>query len=211
MSPDVPLSAAQLFDTLGVDYERAYAELPEQHAALDWLRGRLRAGARVLDVGSGTGIPTARILSDSGFRVEGIDVSPVMIELARQRVPAATFHRADVREFSAEPASFDAICAFFPLLQMPRADIDAALVRIATWLRPGGYLVAATVPVDAEQADIVFMGHPARVSSYAAADFVARLGDAGLEVVEARESTFRPDHEDALPEPHLFVYCRRPD
>ncbi|GAB4586783.1 class I SAM-dependent methyltransferase [Nocardia sp. IFM 10818] len=211
MTSDAPLPADRLFDLLGADYEKAFGHLPEQHAALEWLGERLGAGARVLDVGSGTGVPTARALADKGFRVEGIDVSGVMIELARRRVPEAVFHQADVREFEVEPGSLDAVCAFFPLLQMTRADIDASLRRMAEWLRPGGYLVLGTVPGDVEQVDIVFMGHAARVSSYAAADYPDRLRLAGLEIVELREREFVPGHRDGAAENHLFVYCRRPE
>ncbi|MEU8895605.1 methyltransferase domain-containing protein [Nocardia sp. NPDC048505] len=208
MASETPLSAAQLFDEIGVAYERAFRELPEQAAALGWLAEQLPAGARVVDVGSGTGVPAARMLCDNGFRVTGIDVSPVMVEVARKQVPGAEFHQADVREY--EAAEVDAVCAFFPLLQMTRAEIDAAIRRMTGWLRPGGYLVLATVPADIEQIDIVFLGRPARVSSYAEPSLLKVLEAAGLEVLESRQSVFIPDHEPAAPEPHLFVYCRRP-
>jgi SAM-dependent methyltransferase len=45
----------------------------------------------VVDLGCGSGI-WARELADSGYRVTGLDISPAMIELARQRVPEADFH-----------------------------------------------------------------------------------------------------------------------
>ncbi|RDI64207.1 hypothetical protein [Nocardia pseudobrasiliensis] len=48
------------------------------------------------------------------------------------------------------------------------------------------------------------------MSSYATPHFVAKVREAGVEIIEKRESTFRPDHPNALPEPHLFVYARRP-
>ncbi len=150
------------------------------------------------------------MLADNGHRVEGIDVSPAMVALAQSQIPGAVFHQADVREYHCEPDSFDAVCAFFPLLQMTRSEIDSSLRRMAGWLRPGGYLIAATIPADIEQVDIVFMGHPARVSSFATAGFLDRLRSAGLDVLESRESTFTPNHQGAHPEPHLFVYCRRP-
>jgi SAM-dependent methyltransferase len=46
---------------------------------------------RVVDLGCGTGI-WARELTDAGYQVIGMDLSPAMIELARQRVPEAEFH-----------------------------------------------------------------------------------------------------------------------
>ncbi|WP_405161378.1 hypothetical protein OG203_34275 [Nocardia sp. NBC_01499] len=80
---------------------------------------------------------------------------------------------------------------------------------MASWLRPSGYLLLATVPADVEQVDIAFMGHPTRASSYAAPDYLDRLRRSGLEVLESRESAFISDHEAAEPENILFVYCRR--
>jgi SAM-dependent methyltransferase len=45
----------------------------------------------VVDLGCGSGI-WAKELADSGYQVMGVDISPAMIELARQRVPEAAFH-----------------------------------------------------------------------------------------------------------------------
>lgn len=45
----------------------------------------------VVDLGCGSGT-WARTLADSGYQVIGVDISPAMIELARQRVPEAEFH-----------------------------------------------------------------------------------------------------------------------
>ncbi|WP_431783521.1 class I SAM-dependent methyltransferase [Streptomyces chumphonensis] len=202
--------AAATFDAVGAEYERAFGHLPELRAAVAWLTGRLPAGARVLDVGSGTGRPVAEALVRAGHEVTGIDVSAVMVELARARVLGARFQRQDVRDHDAEPGAYDAVCAFFPFLQMPRPDIDATLSRIAGWLAPGGHLVTSTVPADVEGLDIVWMGHPVRVTSYAADDFLLRLSRAGLEVVHHAVTSFVPVGVSAEPEDHLFCYARRP-
>jgi SAM-dependent methyltransferase len=45
---------------------------------------------RIVDLGCGTGIWAER-LTDAGYQVVGLDVSPAMIELARRRVPSAEF------------------------------------------------------------------------------------------------------------------------
>ncbi len=45
----------------------------------------------VVDLGCGSGI-WARFLADAGYHAFGVDISAAMIELARQRVPQATFH-----------------------------------------------------------------------------------------------------------------------
>jgi SAM-dependent methyltransferase len=52
----------------------------------------------VVDLGCGSGL-WARSLADSGYEVVGVDISPAMIELARQRVPGAAFHVRSFLEF----------------------------------------------------------------------------------------------------------------
>lgn len=51
--------AAAAFDALGVEYEKAFAASKTHRRSLEWLLARLAPGSRVLDVGSGTGRPTA--------------------------------------------------------------------------------------------------------------------------------------------------------
>ncbi|MET9674523.1 class I SAM-dependent methyltransferase [Streptomyces sp. NPDC006482] len=204
------MSAAELFDDLGLGYERAFGHLPEQLAAIDWLTDRLGAGARVLDVGSGTGRPVADRLTRAGFAVTGIDVSRTMVELARSQVPGARFEQCGVHDFDAPAGGFDAVCAFFPLLVMGRAEVSAALRRMAGWLAPGGYLVTATVPADVEDVEIEWMGRRVRVSSFSAEEYVRQIREeCGLDVLHHAVSVFQPDDEQAGPEDHLFCYARR--
>ncbi|WP_282692777.1 class I SAM-dependent methyltransferase [Streptomyces sp. CC208A] len=207
---DGVLSAAELFDGVGLDYERAFGRLPAQLAAVDWLTGRLAPGSRVLDVGSGTGRPVAALLAAAGHEVTGIDVSRTMVELARAQVPGARFERSDVREHTPPAEGYDAVCAFFPLLMMPRKDQIGALRRMASWLVPGGLLVSATVPADVEGLEIVWMGRRARVSGFSADAYLGLLREeCGLEVLHHELSVFRPEVPDGEPEEHLFCYARR--
>jgi len=204
------LSAAELFDELGKDYEIAYAGYTARREELDWLLDELPAGARVLDIGSGTGRPTAELLAAAGHEVTGYDVSPHMVEIARAQVPGARFEVADLRTLAFPAGSWDAVVAFFSLLQVPRAEIDAALVRFAEWLKPGGIFLFATVPADIENLEIEFMGKKAVVSSYPQEVFRARLAGVGLEVVRDRIAEFLPTHASAGSEHNLFLAARKP-
>ncbi|WP_030719515.1 class I SAM-dependent methyltransferase [Streptomyces sp. NRRL F-2580] len=202
-------SAAEVFDALGERYEDVFGRVPGQLAALDWLTARLPGGARVLDVGSGTGRPTAEALVRAGCEVTGIDVSAAMVALARTRVPGARFEQADVRTYTPEPGGFDAVCSFFPLLVMDQPEVAGALDRMASWVAPGGYFVMATVPGDIRGLDIEWMGHEVTVSSLSTADHLARLADRGLEVLYHHTAPFQPAAPLAGPEEHLFCYARR--
>ncbi|MEV0981662.1 class I SAM-dependent methyltransferase [Streptomyces sp. NPDC049915] len=201
--------AAVVFDALGADYEKAFAASPAHLASLDWLLGRLAPGSRVLDVGSGTGRPTAAALAGAGHDVLGVDVSPVMVSLASRQVPGARFRHADIRELPLEDASFDAVCVYFALLQMSRQEQTGVVGRLARALRPGGTMVLATVPADVENLPIDFMGQPVRATSFGAEDFAALARSAGLTVLARHAREFTPAHASATPEPHLFLYCSK--
>ncbi|MER6693788.1 class I SAM-dependent methyltransferase [Streptomyces minutiscleroticus] len=204
-----PPAAAAVFDALGSAYEEAFAGSETHRASLEWLLARLAPGSRVLDVGSGTGRPTAATLVSAGHDVLGVDVSPVMVGLASRRVPGATFRRADVRGMPLEDGAFDAVCVYFALLQMSREEQVRLVGRLVRALTPQGHMVLATVPLDVEDAEGVFMGQPVRVTSYAAGDFTAMAEAAGLTVLDRRTVVFTPARPDAVPEPHLFLHCRR--
>ncbi|MGP4049998.1 hypothetical protein [Streptomyces sp. 2A115] len=98
---------------------------------------------------------------------------------------------------------------YFSLLQMSR-ERQSDLIRRLVWgLRPGGGLVLATVPADVEDVEVVFMGQQVRATSFATEDLVSLVSRAGLAVESKHHAMITPAHPDAVPEPHLFLYCRQ--
>jgi SAM-dependent methyltransferase len=203
-----PLTAAELFDAVGHGYEDAFGRPPAVDEAVRLVLDRLPAHARVLDIGSGTGRPVAEDLAAAGHDVVGVDVSAAMVDIARRQVPQARFEHADIREWESEDASWDAVCAFFPFLQMTRAEVTAVLARIARWLKPGGVLALLTVPMDVEDLEVPFLGHTVRLTSFAAPDLVDRVERAGLTVLDTRSTVFSPDREGQPDEEHLLVLAQ---
>ncbi|GAB4263451.1 MULTISPECIES: class I SAM-dependent methyltransferase [Deferrisoma] len=100
-------------------------------------------GARVLDVGCGTGASTRILREAAGPRgaVVGCDLSPGMLRVARERVPGVRFLVADACRLEALRGPFDLVVYNAVLFMLPDA---AASVRGARrLLRPGGALLAS--------------------------------------------------------------------
>jgi SAM-dependent methyltransferase len=111
-----------------------------------WLRrleARLAPPARVLDAGCGNGLPVARALAER-HAVTGLDLSPVQVERARALVPGATFVTGDMATAAFEPGAFDAIVAFYSIINLPLEEQPGVLARFARWLVPGGWLLVVT-------------------------------------------------------------------
>lgn len=105
----------------------------------------VRAGEHVLDLGSGTGAGTARLLR-AGARVTAIDHSPLMVATVRRRfrpeidAGRVVAHQADFAALPIVGNRIDAVLAVNTLYFWHQPDgIVAELRRV---LRPGGRFVA---------------------------------------------------------------------
>lgn len=200
-------SQAAAFDAIGERYDEAFPHKEGQEERIRRLLDLLPPGSHVLDLGSGTGLPTARQLVQAGVRVTGYEISERMIELARVNVPEAEFVRADLVDLEPVETQYDAIVAFFSLLCLPRARIPEALGRVRASLVPGGLLCLSMVEADLDDAPISFLGSQIRVSGYPRDELRTVLEEAGLVVEDERVVTYDP--QGARPEVQIFFTCRR--
>lgn len=99
---------------------------------------------RVIEVGGGPGELAERIGTELECEVVMIDVSPRMVELARERGVDARV--GDVQSLPFPDEAFDCAVAAWMLFHVP--DLDAGLRELARVLQTGGRLVATTNSAD---------------------------------------------------------------
>ena len=71
----------------------------------------LQPGATYLDVGCGSGL-AVQIAAARGVTVAGLDASPNLIAIARERTPTGAFHIGDLESLPFEDCTFDRITGF---------------------------------------------------------------------------------------------------
>jgi len=150
------------------------------------LAASVAPGARVVELGCGTGLPVGRWLA-SQYDYTGVDASPGMLAQARQHVGAGTLVHADMETVSFEPGSLGAVVAFYSIIHVPRERHRALFTAIASWLRTDGVFAASLHSRDDPDdfdADWLDSG-PMRWTGFDRDTNVALLEAAGLEIVEA--------------------------
>ena len=131
------------------------------------LASRLQEGARVLELGCGSGSPETRRLAHR-FAVTGVDISPRQVERARAAIPEASFIVADLTELELPAASYDAVASFYVFNHVPRDLLAPLLGRIRGWLVDGGWLLTAFGISDLEGWTGNWLGAPTFFSSFPA-------------------------------------------
>lgn len=139
-------------------HERIIDLYEENAAAWDEMRGRearlegkwlerfaalLPDAAGVLDIGCGSGRPIAAWLIGRGFRLSGVDSSPSLIAMCRERFPAAEWRVADMRRL-ALGERFDGLIAWHSLFHLSPVDQRPMFARFATHSKPGAILMFTT-------------------------------------------------------------------
>jgi phosphatidylethanolamine/phosphatidyl-N-methylethanolamine N-methyltransferase len=105
-----------------------------------------RIGGRILEVGVGTGISLPGYTAAG--RVVGIDLSPAMLQKARQRVALLSLGNVEALEemdgehLAFHDASFDAVVANYVISTMPHPE--SGLDECARVLKPGGELIVVS-------------------------------------------------------------------
>jgi SAM-dependent methyltransferase len=108
----------------------------------------IKLGEIVLDVGTGTGV-VAITAARAGASVTGLDLTPALLDVARENAQVASLGSIQWLEGDAESlplpdGKFDVVLSQFGHMFAPRPDVAVAEMRRV--LKPGGRIAFATWP-----------------------------------------------------------------
>jgi len=139
MGTDYARSAAYydlIYEAAGKDYAR---ESRQMHGLIQ--QRKRNQGRALLDVACGTGGHLTHLREH--YDVEGLDLSPHMLAVARGKHPDLTFHQADMTTFDLG-RRFDAIVCLFSAIAYAHTteSLRQVLRNMTRHLHPGGVLIA---------------------------------------------------------------------
>jgi ubiquinone/menaquinone biosynthesis C-methylase UbiE len=129
------------YDRVAETYERVHAPRFREVAADLITLADVPAGARAVDVGTGTGV-AAEVLAERGAAVIGVDPSMGMLTVARRARPAIRFVAAEAIDLPFRDGRFDAVTANFVLAHFVK--VETALFDLHRVLRTGGTLAVSS-------------------------------------------------------------------
>jgi predicted TPR repeat methyltransferase len=180
---------------------RLVAEALREHAG--------QTGQDILDIGCGTGLVGATVRPWAG-RLDGVDLSPAMIEKARAKELYDTLDQADlVSVMSERRDSYDAVLGAATLIHF--GDLHALFRAAAVCLRKNGLFVFTLFPDESGDTEFAIAGSDRLAQSGCfrhGAGYVERLAaDCGFCVLTLKHVLHEYD-QDGNPVPGLLAVLR---
>jgi ubiquinone/menaquinone biosynthesis C-methylase UbiE len=142
---DTSSSVQRAYDAVAGEYDRQISdELDEKPLDRAWLRAfvdLVRTGT-IADVGCGPGHVT-RYLARLHNDVVGIDLSPAMIAIARERAPQLAFTVESMLTLAAGAQAWAGLVAWYSIIHLEAHERPVAFSEFARVLRHGGHLMIA--------------------------------------------------------------------
>ncbi|HEX4402470.1 MAG TPA: class I SAM-dependent methyltransferase [Galbitalea sp.] len=134
------------YDTVASSYAELIPGLSAEAildvAAIDSFIARVleNGGGPVLDVGAGPGRITNYLVS-RGVDASGIDLSPGMVEVARDSYPELRFAVGSLGRLEFADASLAGVVAWYSIIHTPPEELPGVFMDFHRVLRPGGVLL----------------------------------------------------------------------
>lgn len=143
--PEVAVGAREVYDAVAEAYDRQLAdeldEKPLDRALLDGFV-ELAGSGTVADVGCGPGHVT-RFLAARHPDVLGVDLSPGMLAVARDRGPGLRFVAGSLLALPVADAALAGVLALYSIIHLTAEERGRVCGELARVVRPGGTVLVA--------------------------------------------------------------------
>ena len=161
----------------------------------------------ILDLGCGPG-RDARIFTDKGFKVIGVDLSENMIKAAKKRVKNAEFKVMDICRLDFKDNYFDGIWASASFVHIPKNEIPKALKEARRVLKEKGifYLSVKEGKGEVLEPDRRYGGVEKFWSFFKQEEIKEMLKKTGFDIIETYIN--KPDGLYAT-NPWINIFCQK--
>jgi SAM-dependent methyltransferase len=175
-----------LYDTHALAWDRQRSRDLIEHAWLDRFCEAISANGRILDIGCGMAEPIAAHLIGRGFELTGVDASPSLIALCRERFPHQRWIVADMRELDLGER-FDGLLAWHSFFHLSPPDQRPMFARFARHAAPGAALMFTSGQQEGEAIG-EWQGEPLYHGSLDTTEYARLLASNGFCVEQHRAS-----------------------
>lgn len=142
---DRAVGARATYDAVAAAYDTAFAdELQDKplDRALLTSFAELTSSGTICDIGCGPGHIT-RFLARQHADIVGLDLSPAMVEIARQRAPGLSFTVGSMLNLPVADGAWAGAVSLYSIIHLTPSERATACYEFARVIRPGGWLLVA--------------------------------------------------------------------
>ncbi len=181
MPTSADVTVIDVYQRHGVAWAKLRSREMLEKRWLDRFCALLPAGAAVLDIGCGSGLPIARELIRRGFDVTGVDGTPTMLAQFQRNLPGIAAHLVDMRQLFLARC-FAGMIAWDSFFHLSPEDQRGMFSRFQAHAAPGAALMFTSGDAEGEAIGEL-EGDPLYHGSLDPEEYRNLLADAGFAVI----------------------------